>query len=89
VIGLKKPSTYTITNHLRFLRKIDVLHKEEGSHGCTHYSLKCNHHEIYVMKVFCSLATFIYSFILTAVWLAFQALNFEAMVELQQEDFLC
>jgi hypothetical protein len=27
LLGLKKPSTDTITNHLRFLRKIDVLHK--------------------------------------------------------------
>ena len=39
-LGLKKPSTDTITNHLEILRKKDVLHKEEGMYGCTHYSLK-------------------------------------------------
>jgi DNA-binding Lrp family transcriptional regulator len=39
-LGLKKPSTDTITNRLKILRKKDVLHKEEGMYGCTHYSLK-------------------------------------------------
>lgn len=60
LLGLKKPSTDTITNHLRFLRKIDVLHKEEGNYGCTHYSLKSNHHATYVEKVFCSRPSCVY-----------------------------
>jgi len=50
-LGLKKPSTDTITNRLEILRKNDVLHKEEGMYGCTHYSLKYQHHITYVENV--------------------------------------
>jgi DNA-binding Lrp family transcriptional regulator len=50
-LGLKKPSTDTITNRLKILRKNDVLHKEEGMYGCTHYSLKYHHHITYVENV--------------------------------------
>ena len=50
-LGLKKPSTDTITNRLEILRKNDVLHKEEGMYGCTHYSLKYHHHITYVVNV--------------------------------------
>lgn len=50
-LGLKKPSTDTITNRLEILRKNDVLHREEGMYGCTHYSLKYHHHITYVENV--------------------------------------
>ena len=50
-LGLKKPSTDTITNRLKILGKKDVLHKEEGMYGCTHYSLKYHHHIMYVENV--------------------------------------
>jgi hypothetical protein len=62
LLGLKEPCTDTITNHLRFLRKIDVLHKEDGNYGCKHYSLKSNHHAIYVEKVFCSRPYCVYQY---------------------------
>lgn len=51
LLGLKKPSTDTITNRLEILRKKDVLHKEEGMYRCTHYSLKYHHHITYVENV--------------------------------------
>jgi hypothetical protein len=50
-LGLKKPSTDTITNRLEILREKEVLQKEEGMYGCTHYSLKYHHHVTYIENV--------------------------------------
>jgi hypothetical protein len=49
-LALKKPSTETLTNHLRILCEKDVLHKEEGMYGINHYSLKYHHYITYVEK---------------------------------------
>jgi hypothetical protein len=53
-LALKKPSTETLTNHLRILCEKDVLHKEEGMYGITHYSLKYHHYITYVENVLSS-----------------------------------
>jgi hypothetical protein len=50
-LALKKPSTETLTNHLRILCKKDVLHKEEGMYGINRYSLKYHHYITYVGNV--------------------------------------
>jgi hypothetical protein len=48
-LGLKKPSNATFWGHMTNLCDRDVLNKEAGMYGCTHYSLK-NHHTTYVEK---------------------------------------
>jgi hypothetical protein len=49
-LGLKKPSTTTFYYRLTNLCHKDVLNKEAGMYGCTHYSLKNNHYITYVDK---------------------------------------
>ncbi|MFL6323048.1 MAG: hypothetical protein ACJ72Q_21590 [Nitrososphaeraceae archaeon] len=49
-LGLKKPSTATFYYRLTNLSYKDVLNKEAGMYGCTHYSLKYNHYITYVEK---------------------------------------